>query len=303
MVDYGSSDGKNSLVWVAHVVKHIRGKNPQNLDPRPLHFVFVDVANNDWNYFWRKVAPSFLSGEKKNIFFSTVGRSYFEQIQPNESVSMGVSAAAFHWMSSIPTPCKDTLTCHLSTDPKERSIWKVCASQDWNHNLRLRSRELKKGGKLVVSSIWLKEGSVFQNRGFALMNEAWRALVKEGLLSQATFDSMTLPVYIRTLDEYRSYDSSIPLSIYSLDTYSDESPFFTKYKEDGDLEAFGEQYMLFMKAVNDPILKDLLNHAVDKPRDVDDLLIKFWSLLKQKVMDEPESVSVLEQIVIVFEKK
>lgn len=300
IVDYGCSDGKNSMVWVNKVVDHI--KEVTNNSPPQIQLVFVDLEANDWNYFWKETISPYLTSEK-NLIISSVGRSFFNQVQPNNTVSIGLSATAFHWTSSIPSHIKSgSVLCHLSEDQSELAPWKEQARNDWNQLLRHRANELKKGGKLIVTGLcWKDDGWAFKYV-FSLMNESLHSLVKEGLVSEDVLSQVTYPVYIRTEDEYLSFDESIPLNVTKVETYSEASPIYIQFQENGDLNLYAEKFTLFIKSAYDPVLRSALRCGMEEG-SLNQLMAKFWNTYREKIKLLPESVAVGQFIVAVFEKK
>jgi len=287
IVDYGSADGKNSITsWVPKVVLFTRSKRQESAS---IHFVFNDLPLNDWNFFWRESAPSYLSTvDQRKIFFSSIGRSFYEQILPANTVSFGVCGTnSVHWTSSIPVHIKGTVNCHLSTNEDELLAWKELAKADWDQMLRHRSKELKKGGRLVLTGICLKVGEI--NPILNKMNETIHELVKEGLLSEQVLDQITHPTYLRTEEEYRNYDKDIPLKLIKCQTFFQPSYSFAQYKQHGDLDRFADAVCGTFKGVQAGTLKNLLLACEDESR-VNVALDRYWKILKQKVMASAEAV-------------
>eukprot|EP00976_Prorocentrum_cordatum_P113134 1195653-Prorocentrum_minimum.AAC.2 len=84
-----------------------------------------------------------------NIFFTGVGRSFFEQCLPKESVDLCTSFTAVHWLSRLPAVLKDSVHHTLSADSSGAAKFAVQANADWETVLGHRAAELRKGGQVV----------------------------------------------------------------------------------------------------------------------------------------------------------
>ena len=61
------------------------------------------------------------------------------------------SYVATHFLSDS-MPLASHVMMHESA-PRERAAWEAQAARDWEHFLLLRARELKKGGKMMISTM------------------------------------------------------------------------------------------------------------------------------------------------------
>jgi SAM dependent carboxyl methyltransferase len=102
VADYGSSQGRNSLLPMRTAVERIRRRDP-NL---PIQVFHNDLPDNDFTALFRTVATSeqsYLAGAT-GTFSYAVGRSFFERLFPDDYVRVGWSAIAAHWLSrSVPS--------------------------------------------------------------------------------------------------------------------------------------------------------------------------------------------------------
>ncbi len=97
VADYGSSQGRNSLLPMRTVVEHIRHRDADVA----IEVVHNDLPDNDFSALFRTVAisdQSYMVGATRT-FSSAVGRSFFERIFPDDRVRVGWSAIAAHWLS------------------------------------------------------------------------------------------------------------------------------------------------------------------------------------------------------------
>jgi SAM dependent carboxyl methyltransferase len=106
IADYGASEGRNSLLPMARAIGALRGRvGPK----RAISVVHTDVPDNDFSALFETLAngpESYFKGDP-NAFASAVGRSYYEQLLPSRSVTLGWSSWAIQWLSRVPAPIPD----------------------------------------------------------------------------------------------------------------------------------------------------------------------------------------------------
>jgi hypothetical protein len=148
MADYGSSQGKNSLVPMRAAIRTLR----QRLDPQHPIFVFhVDLPANDFNTLFAVLDsdPDRYAQDEPNTFPCAIGRSFYEQVLPSDSVHLGWCSYAAVWLSRIPMRIPGHFMALFATGAVREAFARQ-AAQDWEAFLSLRARELRPGGRLVV---------------------------------------------------------------------------------------------------------------------------------------------------------
>jgi hypothetical protein len=148
VVDYGSSQGKNSLAPMSIAIRTLR----KSVGPhRPICVFHVDQPRNDFNTLFEVLStdPDRYSLDEPNVFPCAIGRSFYEQVLPPGQVDLGWSSYAAVWLSHIPTLIPDHFIAFLSTGAANIAF-ESQAAQDWKAFLTLRARELRRGGRLVV---------------------------------------------------------------------------------------------------------------------------------------------------------
>ena len=91
-------------------------------------------------------------------FASAVGRSFYTQILPSNSVNLGWSSWAIQWLSRIPAPIPDHVQVAYSSDEAVRAAYAKQAAHDWHEFIAFRGRELCPGGRLVVMTMGRRRG-------------------------------------------------------------------------------------------------------------------------------------------------
>ena len=145
IADYGASEGRNSLLPMARAISALRARvGPE----RAISVVHTDVPDNDFAALFETLAndPESYLKDDPNAFAYAVGRSYFEQLMPSLSVTLGWSSWAIQWLSRVPAPIPDQVQVAYSRDPAAREAFARQAAEDWRRFLLMRGRELRRAG-------------------------------------------------------------------------------------------------------------------------------------------------------------
>jgi hypothetical protein len=198
IADYGSSQGKNSLAPLRIAIENLRPRLGPN---RPISVFHVDQPANDFNTLFEvlDVDPDSYALDDANVFPCAIGRSFYENVLPPDSVHLGWCSYAAVWLSRIPTLISGHFIARRGTDA-ERAAFRRQAAQDWETFLSLRARELRPGGRLVVVLPALNDEGTPSPGLEALMDHANAVLgemVDEGTLRPDERERMVLGSYAR----------------------------------------------------------------------------------------------------------
>jgi hypothetical protein len=100
IADYGSSQGKNSLAPMQIAIRNLRQRISPN---RPIFVFHVDQASNDFNSSFEILNsdPDRYALDETNVFPCAIGRSFYEQVLPPDSVHLGWCSYAAVWLRCI----------------------------------------------------------------------------------------------------------------------------------------------------------------------------------------------------------
>ena len=252
IADYGSATGYNSLLPIGAAIAVLRTRT------RADHAILVahtDVADNDFSALFATLSDDADSYLKKDraTFVSAVGRSFYQQILPSDSIALGWSSWATHWLSRVPMPIPDHVQISYCSDEAARRAYTQQAAEDWHEFVAFRGRELAPGGRLVVLTLAGDEdgGSGFQ-AAFDALVEVLRELAADGLLSADEARRMTIPTYARDEKDFRAPFAPSGrfegLSIEHLELFNAEDRFWAQYQADRDAQAFGARWAAFLRA-------------------------------------------------------
>ena len=238
IADYGASEGRNSLAPMAAAIHVLRRRVGE---ARAISVVHTDLPDSDFATLFRTLdsdPASYLRGEPA-VFASAVGRSFYQQVLPDESVTLGWSSWSVQWLSRVPAPIPDQLQVASATTPPRARPMRARRRTDWETFLAQRGRELRPGGRLVVLTMALDDDGDFGYRAvLAAMYGALRALVDDKVISEAEAGRMAIPTVGRGRAELMKPFSPdgrfAELSIEHLDVFHGDDRIWRQYEHDHD---------------------------------------------------------------------
>lgn len=270
IADYGAATGYNSLLPIRAAIAEIRART------RADHAILVthtDLPGNDFTALFSTLAedPDSYLAKNPAVFASAVGRSFYQQILPSESVMLGWSSWATHWLSRVPAPIDDHIHIAHSSDAGAHRAYTRQAALDWHDFVAFRGRELAPGGRAVILTLGLDDAGL---PGFAGLMDALLAslgtLVTEGLLRPDELTRMVIPTVGRTEKEFLAPFAPSGrfegLSVEHIDLFSAEDLFWSRYLADRNAEKLGAAWAGFARAAIFPTLAAGLNGGVTDPR-------------------------------------
>ena len=272
IADYGASTGHNSLLPIGAAIAVLRKRT------RPEHSILVahtDVPDNDFTAMFRTLAddPDTYLRKDAATFASAVGRSFYTQIVPSNSVNLGWSSWAIQWLSRVPAPIPDHVQVAYSSDEGVRAAYFKQAAQDWHEFVAFRGRELCPGARLVVMTMALgEEGESGFRPLLSALVDTIDELAAGEVLSEDEVHRMCIPMVARSeadfLAPFAPKGRFEQLEIEHLEVFNAEDRFWAQYQSDGDAQAFGAQWAAFLRASVFPTLVSALEGGVADPRSV-----------------------------------
>jgi hypothetical protein len=272
IADYGSSEGHNSLPPITAAIGALRKRLGHE---RSIVVFHTDLPGNDFTALFQTLANdpySYLRNDP-TVFAAAVGRSYFEQILPASSVTLGWSAWAVQWLSRVPCAIPDQVQVAYSHNAASRSAFARQAAEDWRTFLIMRSRELCRGGRLVVLTMATDDNGDFGYRPIPdVIYETLMEMVARGLIRKDEFRKMVIPTVGRTraqlTEPFAKGGCFEDLSIEDFELFHGEDRIWTQFEASGDAHAFGAQWAAFCRASVFPTLAASLDGAPDSARSV-----------------------------------
>jgi hypothetical protein len=289
IADYGSSQGKNSLAPMRIAIENVRPRIGPN---RPISVFHIDQPSNDFNTLFEVLDtdPDRYALDEPNVFPCAIGRSFYENVLPPDSVHLGWSSYAAVWLSRIPTIVSGHFIALRGT-PAERAAFQRQAAEDWEAFLSLRARELRPGGRLVVVLPALNDEGVtglepLMDHANAVLAE----MVDEGALRADERERMVLGACPRRrcdlLAPFQRSGQFQNLSVECCDLSWVADGAWADYERDGNNEALANRQALLFRSIFVPSLALGLTEAHDagQRRIFAD---RFEDGLKRRLADQP----------------
>ena len=208
--DFGAADGGTSAALWAELVSSLRkdGNNGH------IELLYTDLPSNDFSTLFKTMQgmhgdPSnAYQIQNENVFVHGCGTGFHRQLMASNSLSLGFSATAMHYVSEKPCEIEDHVHM-VGAQPEERALFEQRASEDWQKILLARAAEMKSGSQFIVLNFGIdEEGRYLGHTGghsmFNKFTEHWRALLSSGRITQEEFRKATFVQHYRTLDEFKA---------------------------------------------------------------------------------------------------
>jgi SAM dependent carboxyl methyltransferase len=270
IVDYGSSEGRNSLIPMRIAIRALRARLGTR---RAICVVHTDLPANDFSTLFDTVEnarESYATADPVdlNVFPSAVGRTFYRAVLPSAYVDLGWSSYAAQWLSRIPTPVPDHIIGFRSTGSL-RQAFADQARADWESFLTLRADELRTGGRLVVCFPSLDNmGSHPAALLFDTANSVIAKMLAEGDIAAEERERMCLANYPRTpaetLAPFVDGKSRFGLRLVSSSFVPSEDSSWAIYEQDGDADTLAARRAGFFRATFGPSLASALNLSGDE---------------------------------------
>jgi SAM dependent carboxyl methyltransferase len=295
IVDYGSSQGKNSLAPMRLAIDAVRARAGAE---RPILVYHEDLPINDFNALVDTLHkdPGRYVLNRQNVFPCLIGRSFYEQVLPESSVDIGWSSYAAMWISRVPMAIPGHFIARRGTDEVRAAFDRQLAA-DWERFLSLRAREMRPGGRLVVSIPGSNDdGSFGFDEVMDHANATLAEMVSDGAISADERGRMVhggIPRPLRDLVAPFARDPHFAgLSIERSEAFPVPDVAWDAFQRDGDREALASGRALFFRVTFAPTLAGALENAGD-PERRRVFFDRLESGLKRRLSDAPAPVRAL----------
>ena len=295
IADYGASTGHNSLLPIGAAIAVLRKRTrnehscssciptlPTMISPR-----LFRTLEEDPDTYLRK---------DRATFASAVGRSFYSQILPSNSVNLGWSSWAIQWLSRVPAVIDDHLQVAYCADDSVRAAYVKQAAHDWHEFIAFRGRELCPGGRLVVTTMAIGDDGEFGYRPLlSAMMDALAELAVDGLITADEVSRMCVPTVGRRAADFRAPFAPSGrferLEIEHLEVFDAADRFWDRYRIDSDATAFGARWAGFARASVFPTLSTALAGGAADPRATE-LCDRLEAGIAERLRAAPEQMQI-----------
>lgn len=287
IADFGCSEGENSVTLFKQVIQELR-----NTSQKPVLIFHTDLPENDWTEFNRvlnNLDKSYLA--LANTSSATIGRSFFNQLFPNDSVHVAYSAYAFHYLSKKP----ERLAGDFSF-PHQNFL--AQALNDFKSLLRLRYRELVKGGTLTVLVAGAGE-SLNMNMG-KIFILPFMALAEQGVFSQSDLMKLEWNLHAMKMSDLKvildEFDGKF--EVVELKEEKGLCPFYKEFLVDRDLDKYVDLLSRYFEVLMLLQLYSILPDGCDREQAKGKMVDEIRKLIRK----DPEAEMFINTISLVIRK-
>lgn len=299
VTDMGAADGGTSLAMWLRVLGRVRAVVPG----RPIEIVYTDLPRNDFSQTFQNIHG--LTGEETymgrvpEVYPMASATSFLERILPPETLDLGFSATASHYVSAA--PCNIANHVHMvGASPEERAAFEAKGAEDWQAMLLNRASELKPGARLCLFNFGIDEkGRYLGNTGgvnmFDTFAELWRGLRDEGVITPEEFAGTNFPQCYRTEAQFTAplLDKDGPVYKAGLRLEHVESrvvrcPFEQDFTDNNrDPDDFARDYIPTLRSWSEPTFANGL--SPDRPeKERAEIIDLFYQRYQDRVAADPE---------------
>ena len=299
IADYGSADGGTSQEMWNNIIEKIRLSN----DNRIIEILFTDLASNDFSILFKKMQG--MHGESKfafqnnfsNVYVHASGTGFHKQLMANNSLSLGFSATAMHYVSEKPCQIKDHVHMVGATND-EKEKFKKQALNDWESILLSRSNELISGGMFICLNFGIdNQGRYLGNTGghsmFEKFNQHWKSLMNKNIISHQEYINTTFTQHYRTVEEFRKpfddLNSSVSksgLRLKSCKTMLTDCPYKIQYKNKYiSSQIYAENLIHTMRSWSETVFRTALNGRKDY--EINKIVDMFYKAYQDEIEKDP----------------
>ena len=302
VADYGTADAGTSLGLLTEVVTAIR----QRQADKQVSIHYEDQASNEWksvfshalgniavhDAYGKAVSTPYSLG---NVFVNACGIGFHSQCYPNQSIDLGVSFTAMHWLSAALNSLRGAEYLHAAQTMGNLAVAEQeQAAMDWDRILQARAAELTVGGYFVCVNFCVSKDGYFlgqTDRGASMWDsfaKCWNQLKDQGFIDEEERLAVSFPNYYRTTAEFVKGINAIPnLKLISAEEKIVRCPYREQYLEDPTKltpRQYAESFVPTTRTWSNSIFRGAL-HA-DRT-DKDSVLEQFWANYMALVEQNP----------------
>jgi hypothetical protein len=216
VADYGTADAGTSLGLLTRVVQKLRERE----EDKEVVIHYEDQLGNEWKSVFnhalglKKVTDAYGNAIETpytlgDVFVEACGVGFHSQCYPSNSLDLGVSFTAMHWLSTTPSSLRGSQYMHAARCPEgPPDEEKLQAAKDWDKILEARARELAPGGRFICVNFCTSKEGYFLGQtdiGESIWDSfqaSWDMLKDEGLIDDDERLGVSFPNYYRTTQEF-----------------------------------------------------------------------------------------------------
>ncbi|KAI9113371.1 hypothetical protein K1719_015896 [Acacia pycnantha] len=222
IADLGCSSGPNTLLVISDILDTVCATTRRLERPSlELKVYLNDLYTNDFNNifaslpgFYRKLRQDRASEMGRCFIFGVPG-SFYGPLFPANSLHLVHSSSSLHWLSQVPAGLeeegrvlnKGKIYISESSPGRVLEAYGRQFQNDFTVFLKSRSREMVKGGRMVLSLIGRDSSDPTSPQScyqWELLAQALMSLASQGLIEEQKVDEFDVPYYAPFMGELKS---------------------------------------------------------------------------------------------------
>jgi len=280
IADIGASTGLNSCKSLKPHLERFRG-----ISEAPVLLYHTDRPENHWNALFTNLTGSPDSYQSvPNVYSFAVGKSFYTQNFPSNSIDIAYACATFHWLSR-PAAGRNVLYPAQIYPQELHPVMQARHREDLLTNLTARYAELKPGGHLIFD---LPDCSAT----FRIMQTPIIEVAEEmhlaGLLPPDYLANFPMPIALSSAAVNLSIIRSMTPAFEVVDVKVVEGKFelYQEYEATGDLEGYAKKFAGFWKGFSYPYLKALCTQGEEGEATIQ----LFYQKIEENIKRNPEPI-------------
>ena len=302
LADFGAADGGTSQPMWASLLTAMRN----NGDDRQVEMIYTDLASNDFSTLFRMMQG--FTGNKDlayqvnldGVYVHGCGTGFHRQLMAENSLNLGFSATAMHYVSAKPCEIEDHVHM-VGANETEQAAFRAQAAKDWESILMGRAAELIPGGRFICYNFGIDDaGRFLGNTGgvhmFNTFEKHWRRLRDDGAITAEEYRRATFSQHYRTMEEFLApfNDPQSPVAKAGLRVRHASSmltpcPYRAGYEEKGgsmSAAEFAKSYVPTLRSWSETVFSTALDQR--DPGEAAALVDRFYQAYEDEVAADPE---------------
>ncbi len=304
IADYGAADGGTSREMWDMVIGQRRAQD----DNRQIEMIYTDLASNDFSTLFRMMQG--MQGDPRhayqthydNVFVHGCGTGFHQQLMADQSLNIGFSATAMHYVSV--KPCEIPTHVHaVRADAQSKAAFAKQAAKDWEDILLARAAELVPGGRFICLNFGIDEdGHYLGNTGghhmFDQFDRFWKALCVDGTITEQEYERASFAQYYRKMDEFcapfadpQSRVSKAGLRLKSCHSKVTKCPYEAAFLEAGGVGGtmsnsdYADSLIPTMRSWSETVFRTALDGR--DAQDITTIIDRFYNAYRDEVVANP----------------
>lgn len=258
--DYGTADGGTSINMWQYVCSKVTSAKKKT----EIEVVLNDLPIMDSTTLIKNA--NYLCSLNKNALVFIRPESFYNQILFKDSLCLGFSATAMHWLSKLPYHIKNHTHANACLDEKDYKSFSEQSARDWELLLSKRREELKIGGQMIFVNLSKNSKGMYLGNNLKdknlheILHSIWKAFMVNGEITSEEYESATFQNYYRSEEEYiKGVNDVSGLEVCEMKTELIECPYRKRFNDDGNVDKFAIGLMKTVRSWSEHVFLNALS--------------------------------------------